>query len=236
MADGSNTEAKERASPAQALDRSFLFGPLAPEDRAQLLAYAKPVRYAARQTIFLKGDPGTGLLAVLSGAVQIAAPSRGGKRVVLNTINAGEVFGEIALLDGRPRSAEAVALTSCDLLQLDRRDVLPFLERHPRLCLQLLEILCERVRRTTEQVEDVVFLDLPARLAKVLLRLAIRPSDKARPPFVRASQSELGTMVGGTRESINKHLGEWQRRGFISMGAGLVRLLDLEALAEIAEM
>jgi CRP/FNR family transcriptional regulator, cyclic AMP receptor protein len=233
MADGSKIETQERTS---ALDRSFLFGALEPEDRARLLAYAKPVRYAARQTIFLKGDPGTGLLAILSGSVQITAPSRSGKRVVLNTIEAGEVFGELALLDGRPRSAEATALAPCEMLLLERREVLPFLEQHPRVCVQLLEILCERLRRTTEQVEDVVFLDLPARLAKVLLRLSVRPPDRSRPPFVRASQSELGAMVGATRESINKHLGDWQRRGMVTMSAGIIRLADPAALEDLAEM
>jgi len=236
MAELTQTEQHERPAHRAALDRSFLFGELAVEDRARLLAYAKPLRYAARQTIFLKGDPSNGLLAVLSGTVQISAPSRGGKRVVLNTIEAGDVFGELALLDGRPRSAEATALTNCELLLLERRDVLPFLEEHPRLCIQLLEILCTRLRRTTEQVEDVVFLELPARLAKALLRLAVKPVDKSRPRFVRASQSELGMMVGATRESINKHLADWQRRGIVSVGAGIIRLLDIDALGEIAEM
>lgn len=236
MADAVKPELRERTPYPEALDRSLIFGALPAEDRARLLAYAKLVRYAARQTIFLKGDPGNGLFAVLSGSVQIVAPSLSGKRVVLNTVGAGEVFGEIALLDGRPRSAEAAALTSCELLLLDRRDVLPFLEQHPRVAIQLLEILCSRLRRTTEQVEDVVFLDLPARLAKTLLRLAVKPVERGRPPFVRASQSELGTMVGATRESINKHLGEWQRNGIVSMNAGLVRLLDPDSLAALAEL
>jgi CRP/FNR family transcriptional regulator, cyclic AMP receptor protein len=229
-------EAGIAAAYPHALDRSFLFRPLDPEDRARLLALARPHRYASRQTIFLKGDPGTGLLAVVSGAVQITAPSRDGKRVVLNTIRAGEVFGEMALLDGRPRSAEATALGPCELLSLERRDVLPFLEQHPRLCLKLLEILCERLRRTTEQVEDIVFLDLSARLAKALLKLAVTPSTKGATPFVRASQAELGTMIGATRESVNKHLADWQRRGMVSIRSGIIRLADPAALTELAEL
>jgi CRP-like cAMP-binding protein len=236
MGEGGKTELRERTAYPEALDRSFIFGALSAEDRTRLLAYAKLVRYAARQTIFLKGDPGNSLFAVRSGSVQIVAPSLSGKRVVLNTIEAGQVFGEIALLDGRPRSAEATALTPCELLLLDRRDVLPFLEQHPRVAIQLLEILCERLRRTTEQVEDVVFLDLPARLAKTLLRLAVKPVERGRPAFVRASQSELGSMVGATRESINKHLGEWQRQGFVSMNAGIIRLTDPDALAALADL
>jgi CRP-like cAMP-binding protein len=189
--------------------------------------------YAARQPIFYRGDDGATVLAVLSGTVRISAPSKDGKEVVLNTICAGEVFGEIAVLDGGPRSADATAETSCELLVLERRDILAFLEAHPKVCIKLMEVLCSRLRRTTEQVEDVLFLEIPARLAKTLLRLARISPAAGNARFVRASQGDLGTMVAARRESINKHLREWQRLGIVHLRQGLIYIDDAEALHRI---
>jgi CRP/FNR family transcriptional regulator, cyclic AMP receptor protein len=145
----------------------------------------------------------------------------------------GEVFGEIAALDGRPRSADATAASACELLVIERRDVLAFLEEHPKVCIKLMEVLCERLRRTTEQVEDVLFLEIPARLAKTLLRLAVTSPAAGAARFVRASQSELGTLIAARRESINKHLREWQRLGFVHMRQGLIYIDDTAALEAI---
>lgn len=214
------------------IEEHFLFRQLRPEDRTRLLSYARPRRVAAGQTVFLKGSPGHGMMAVLEGQVRISAPSRDGKEIVLNTIHPGEVFGEIALLDGRDRTADATALSDCEILVLERRDVLPFLEQNPKVCLQLLEVLCDRLRRTTEQVEDILFLPLPSRLAKALLRLVREPPGATE---LKVSQRELGAMVGGTRESVNKCLNEWQRKGIIALRALTIVIVDSDALEEIAE-
>ena len=217
----------------RALDGSFLFRHLPAEDRARLMQHAVLRHYAARQPVFFRGDAGATVMAVLSGSVRITAPSKEGKEVVLNTIVAGEVFGEIAVLDGRPRSADATAESACELLVLERRDVLAFLEEHPKVCIKLMEILCSRLRRTTEQVEDVLFLEIPARLAKTLLRLARTSPAASGARFVRASQGDLGAMVAARRESINKHLGEWQRLGIVHLRQGLIYIDDAEALQRI---
>jgi len=108
------------------------------------------------------------MIAVLQGEVKIVSLSPTGKEVVLNVIHAGEVFGEIAVIDGKERSAGASATTDCDLLIIDRRDVLPIFERHPEICMMLMQVLCQRLRRTSEQVEDVLFRSLEARAAKAL--------------------------------------------------------------------
>src|SRR5262245_20997112 len=122
-------------------------------------------------TIFAKGDPGTALMAVLWGSVKISASSSGGHEAVLNIINPGQVFGEIALLDGEPRTDDAVAMADCELMVIDRRDFIPFLRSEPDVAIKLIETLCARMRRTSVQLEDVMYLSLPARLAKALLEL-----------------------------------------------------------------
>src|SRR3984893_10206524 len=122
-------------------------------------------------TIFAKGDPGTALIAVLWGSVKISVSTSGGHEAVLNIINPGQVFGEIALLDGQPRTADAVAMSDCELMVIDRRDFIPFLRREPDVAIKLIEALCARIRRTSAHVEDVMYLSLRERLAKTLLEL-----------------------------------------------------------------
>src|SRR5262245_14341894 len=116
--------------------------------------YMKTRRVARGNTIFAKGDPGTGLMGVLAGTVKVSVASAEGKDIVLNLFHEGEVFGEIALLDGRPRTADAVAMSDCELVVIERRDFVPFLSSHPDVMLKFIEILCSRLRRTSEQVQD----------------------------------------------------------------------------------
>jgi len=212
------------------LERHFLFRHLDPDVRRRIVSYARVRKVAAGEVILLKGSAGTSMMAVLSGQVRISAPSPQGKEIVLNVINPGDVFGEVAVLDGKERSADATALTKCELLVLERRDVVAFLETNPKICIKLLELLCQRVRQTTEQVEDMVFLPLPGRIAKMLLRLTQGDGDR-----VKMSQRELGVSVGGTRESMNKHLGELRRRKIIALEEGVIRVCDRAALEAALE-
>ena len=124
--------------------------------------------------LFRKGDPGTTLYAVLSGAVRISAPSRQGQDAIFNLIPSGEIFGEIALLDGGARTADALVIEDSDLMLIERRDFVPLVRDNPELAMKLVEIVCARLRKTTEQVEDVMFHGLPTRLAKTLLQLSER--------------------------------------------------------------
>ena len=218
------------AAGRHSLEQHFLLRHLEPDARRRIVGYARNRRFAAGETIFVKGSAGSGMMTVLSGRVRISALSRQGKEIVLNVIEAGEVFGEIALLDGKERTADATAVTDCELLVLERRDMLAFLETNSKACLKLLETLCQRLRRTTEQVEDVVFLQLPNRMAKVLLRLTQNDGDQ-----VKLSQRELANLVGGTRESMNKHLNEWKRDDFIAIEDGAITVCDRSALEVIAD-
>lgn len=215
-----------------------MFSGIAPAELDALLAHARLERRPGGDTIFRKGDPALNMVAVLKGQVKIATPSPEGRDVLLNIIKAGEVFGEIAMLDGKARTADAIALSACELLVLDRRDVLPFLEKHPELCLRLMMVLCDRLRHTSAQVEDFMFLDLEARLAKALLRLAETHGTPTRNGVaigLKLSQRELGAIAGISREGINRQLREWQHRGVLGEGDGPLLIRDVAALTQIAE-
>lgn len=210
----------------EVLRRSRLFGRLPAEEIARLAAFAhvRPMRRG--ETLFRRGDPGAGMLAVLAGKVRVVVPSDDGKDIVLNTIRAGEVVGEIALLDGRPRSADAVAATDGRIMTLDRREVLPLIETHPRLALALIEVLCERLRRTSTQVEELMFQPLEVRLARALLRLA----EAQRLASVAVTQKELAEIAGASRESVNRLLKAWEAEGAVSLIPGRVTIRDPAAV------
>jgi len=219
------------------LAANALLGSLTPKDRQALASYAQPVRHAADEVIFQHGDPGDSMMAVVRGRVKICRYSLDGKELVLNIIKPGEVFGEIALLDGAPRTADAVAMETCDLLTLQRGDFLPYLERHPQVAQRVIGVLCQRLRRTSSHFEDSMFLEAPARLARALLHLAEALGIAAKGGVcidIRLSQQQLGAIVGLTRESVNKWLGEWQRAGWIAVKQGYVTLLDAPALVGLA--
>jgi len=201
---------------------------------AAIAALCRTCRLGAEELLFQKGDPGDALFAVRRGQVRISTGTDAGKRLTLNSLGSGDVFGEIALLDGRPRTADAVALTDCELMTVDRRDFQPFLRDNPDVALQLIEVLCERLRHTSEQVEDVIFLDLPGRLAKTLLHMLAR-SGQTPPAPLSITQREIGQMIGMSRESANKQLRAWAERGWLRVERGRIVVLNAEALAGIAD-
>jgi CRP-like cAMP-binding protein len=188
---------------------------------------------AAGTTIFERGDPGNSLFAVCAGTVKICNRSTEGKDAVFNLIKAGEIFGEIALLDGHSRTADALAVTDCELMLIDRRDFVPMVTQTPEIAVKLIEILCARLRHTSEQVEDLMFLDLPGRLAKTLLSLAANPKS-AHDRRVSITQREIGQIIGMSRESTNKQLRIWEEKKWVRLNRGGVAVLDPHSLAEIA--
>ncbi|HTT79292.1 MAG TPA: Crp/Fnr family transcriptional regulator [Stellaceae bacterium] len=215
--------------------RSHLFARLGDGELETILAHAIVRRHEEGDQIFAKGDPGSGMMAVLRGRVTISAPSADGRQVVLSTMHEGDVFGEIALLDGKERTADAIAAADCELLVVPRHSLLSLLDRHPEVCIEFLIVLCERLRHTNEQVEDLAFLELEARLAKALLRLEGENSRGARDRTagLKISQRALGEIVGSSRESVNKHLQDWKRSGIITIERGSIVIRDREALAAL---
>src|SRR6266576_1254692 len=150
------------------------FADLEPEAFDQLCRYAKHSTLKRGATIFSKGDPGNSLVAVISGTVKISVSSPDGRSAILNLIGPGEIFGEVAVLDGLARTADATANTNCEIYVIDRRDFLPFVRSQPALALTFIELLCPRLRWTIDQVEEVILQNLPGRLASALLRLTER--------------------------------------------------------------
>jgi CRP/FNR family transcriptional regulator, cyclic AMP receptor protein len=185
-------------------------------------------RYARGQVIFTQGDPGNNLCIIEEGRVRIVVGSDEGKELVLRVLGPGDVLGELALLDGEPRSADAVAQEACQLLLLQRSDFLEFVEARPKVAMALLAALSRKVRLTTRQAQDVAFLDVPARLARTVLEQA--KADNGGAPVCRLTQSELAGMVGATRESVNKWLGYYERQGMIRRQRGAVTILKPDAL------
>jgi CRP/FNR family transcriptional regulator, cyclic AMP receptor protein len=211
-----------------------LFGKLPPADLDALLLHARAERHAAGRVIFTKGSPGRSMMAILSGSVRISTPSPAGPDIVLTILPAGEVFGEIALLDGADRTADATAVTDCELLVLDHRDFVPFLERRADLCILLLKLLCQRLRQTDLQFEEAMFGRLGGRIAMTLVRLAHgAPPGDGGGVMLRITQQELAGMVGAARESVNKQLHVWQKEGVLRLGKRLIEIDDIDALESL---
>jgi len=222
----------------EVLRRNELLGQLAPDEMDELLDLARTQKFTANQTIFQKQDPGDSLYAIVHGRVGITTESPGGKAIFLNMLKTGEVFGEIALLDGKERTANAVALEDSELIRIDRSAFMPFLERHPALAIRLMAVLCGRIRWTSGIIEDTIFLDIPHRLAKRLVTLASQYGKRAGDTTridVRLSQESLGQMLGATRESINKGLKSLEHKGLIATRSGFISVLDMPALEAFAE-
>jgi CRP/FNR family transcriptional regulator, cyclic AMP receptor protein len=174
---------------------------------------------------------------VLRGSVRISVNSVDGRGIVLAILHPGEVFGEIALLDGKDRTADAVAMTACSIAVLARRDILDFLERYPAGWSYVVSVLCDRLRKTDEHLAEVALLQIPVRLAKALLRvMADDPQAKLHKVYrMRLLQRELGELIGVTRESVNKCLHSWQRDGILLIEKGQITITDREALEALAE-
>lgn len=220
------------------LARNFLFRNLDPDVIERIAALGSTVELAGNQVLFLKGDEGDALYGVLGGRIRISSGDADGKEIILNIIDPGDIFGEIALLDGKPRTADASAMAPSQLLRVQRSDFLGLMAAEPRLTQHLMEMVCDRIRKTSEMLEDSAFLDLPARLAKRLLSLAKYYGEADTDTAItgiQISQAELGQLMGTSRESINKHLQFWRSRDWITLGRGRVTINQPAALQNLIE-
>lgn len=213
------------------LDRCILFNALDAPSKAELAERSVRTTYLAGAPIFHLGDPGDSVMIVANGTVRISLPTRQGREIILADLEEGDVFGEVALLDGLPRSASALALTNCDLIAIHRKDVLPFLREHVDACLAVISLLCQRLRRADERMTDIGLSHLPARLAKTLLSR----TEGDAPKRLACSQSELADMVGSSRESVNRALRKWHQQGIVRLKDGWITVVQRDALDALAE-
>jgi CRP/FNR family cyclic AMP-dependent transcriptional regulator len=219
------------------LGQSVVFQALDQQARQDLAAFAHVKRFAVGEMIFTMDAPGSSMMAIAEGTVRVEVVTPDGRDVILNELRAGDVFGEIALLDGGERSASVRSITNSTLVVLDRRALLDVLQRNPQFSIRLIELLCQRVRRSDERMMEIAFMDLPTRLARLLLRLSVAPPASPGSPQSRLSlsQSDLAKMIGNTRENVNRCLRKWQDGQLIDLRDGWIILRDRSALDALAD-
>ena len=201
------------------------------QDLEAVIAASRLRAFRRGQVIFITGDPGDTLIVVISGRVKVVVRSADGAELTLVIIQPGGVFGELSIADGGPRSADAETLEACELLFVPRDVIHDICTRVPSAAQALMSSVAASLRRLTEAASDLVFLDLPRRLAKVLLSQA-RGDDGTIP--LNVSQQELAHQVGGTRQSVNAALRGFERRGWIEVHDRAVTLTQAAALRRFA--
>lgn len=213
------------------LRRLPLFARLSGEELGELAERTRSRTYRRGEVIFRKDDPGTHLYLVLEGAVKIALPGEHGQEALVAIMRPGEFFGELALFDRTPRSASAVALEDTRAALLAGDDLMAFLERHPTAVRLVLEALARTIRRLSGRVEDLTFLDVPSRVAKYLLDLT-QTSGGSTPLELGLTQDELAAFVGASRVSVNRVLGDLERRDIVGVRRRRITIKDPERLAK----
>lgn len=212
-----------------ALAHHALFDHLKTAEREQLLTLGIERRFKDGQMIFRRGEAGNHMMLVLGGQVKISIVSEDGKELTFILIPPGECFGEIAMLDGQSRTADATAVGECVLFTLARQDFIPFLEQHPQVAIRLLALLCGRLRATDEFIERLAFQNLPNRLARLLVKLAATHGTTT-PQGIRIahklSQQGIGNLIAASRESVNKQLQLWRAEGLLTVEQGHITLLQ----------
>jgi CRP/FNR family cyclic AMP-dependent transcriptional regulator len=213
------------------IERDNLFRGLPKTTLERIAALGRRRVYEEGAVIFMRGDPGDSLCGVVSGRVRISASRAGGKEVFLNIIGPGDSFGEIALLDGMPRTATATAMTRTELSIIKRDQFVSLLGAEPQLAGHLIKLLCTRVRWTAQLMEDSALLSVPARIAKRLLSLAeLHGRETTLGIKLAISQEELAQFLSVSRQIVNQHLQTWKSKGWLQLGRGNVTVCNTRSL------
>jgi CRP/FNR family cyclic AMP-dependent transcriptional regulator len=215
------------AAIADYLAFSPVFAPLSPKERLDLASRMRPRRFGRNEVIFHRDDPATHLYLIASGTVKISVEEEGGQEVVIALVRGGDVFGELALFDEGQRSATVTALTETTTFTLASRDFTDIIQHNPAAMRQLLTLLAQRIRRSTGHIEDLVFLDLPGRVAKTLIDQDELAGSGGR---VQLTQEEIASFVGATRVAVNRVLVDLERRGALKLGRGHLEITNGELL------
>ena len=225
------------ASQRDVLAGAPLFAALEPDAATALRSCMTEVTVDRGRTLFNEGDPGDRLYVVTEGKIKLGRTAPDGRENLLAILGPGEMFGELSLFDPGPRTATATAVTDATLVGVGHDDLQPWLTGRPEVAAHLLRALAQRLRRTNEAMADLVFSDVPGRVAKALLDLARRfgvQSEDGVHVTHDLTQEELAQLVGASRETVNKALADFASRGFLRLEARAVVLLDVERLSRRA--
>ncbi len=204
------------------------------EARQALLQSGQILNFKSGSLLFQHGEPGGSMFVVISGLIEVSVLTPDGRKISLNRLGQGQCFGEISMIDGMPRTADTVTLGDARLLSISREGFFETAQRYPEIGLAMVQLLCERVRWLSDSVEDYAILPLERRLARRLLVLFDRFGGEER--SIKIAQADLADFVGATRESINKILIAWQKRGLISISRKAIQLLDHDGLSGVARL
>jgi CRP/FNR family cyclic AMP-dependent transcriptional regulator len=213
--------------------RAPLFAALDDAAAADLMSSMTPLRMERGDVLFHEGDQGDRLYVIHEGKIKLGRSSSDGRENLLAILGPSEMFGELSLFDPGPRTATATAVAESQLIGLGSEEFKVFLADHPRVAVTLLAALARRLRRTNESLADLVFTDVPGRVAKALLDLSSRfgrPVDGGVLVAHDLTQEELAQLVGASRETVNKALADFATRGWLKLEARAVLLQDIERL------
>ena len=219
------------------LARAGLFQGVAPEAREALASALQYSDYTRGENVFTEGEQGDSLFIVLTGKVKVGRRAADGRENMLSVMGPSDMFGELSLFDPGPRTATATVLTDAKLASLAHAALWPWINDRPVIAEQLLRVLARRLRRTNDALADLIFTDVPGRVAKALLELAERFGTQEG-EGVRVhhdlTQEELAQLVGASRETVNKALADFAHRGWIRLEGKSVLISDSERLARRA--
>jgi CRP/FNR family cyclic AMP-dependent transcriptional regulator len=227
-----------QARKVQFLSSIPFFEGFAPAAREAIAERLNSRRFSDGEMIFMRGDPGSTLMILVEGRVRIGVNTSDGREMLLTIMEPGQLFGEMSILDGQSRSADATAMGETLVLVLERADFLATLRQFPEAALRLCTMLSERLRRSTDQVEVVTLHPVNVRLARLLLNIAAqspKPSGGSAPRIRgNPTQRDLGQLIGASRQKVNFHLGQWQAEGIIARKGNAFAIQNWKALQAIA--
>jgi CRP/FNR family cyclic AMP-dependent transcriptional regulator len=206
---------------------SPVFAPLSQKERLDLAAHMRPRHFGRNEVVFHRDDPAGHIYLIAAGTVKISVEDEGGHEVVIALIRGGDVFGELGLFDDAQRSATVTALTETTAFSLSSKDFRDVLTKNADAMWQLLTLMAQRIRRSTGHIEDLVFLDLPGRIAKCLIDQDELFGKKG---VVALTQEDIASFVGATRVAVNRVLVDQERRGALQLGRGSIKIVNVELL------
>ena len=212
---------------ADVLGEVPIFAALTVGEREELASRMRVRQFARDEVVFHRDDPSGHLFAIVAGTVKLLAQDEAGREVTIAILRGGDVFGELELFDDVPRSVTVTAMTETQVLALNRNDFFEVLERHPRAMRVMLTILARTIRDNARRIEDLVFLDLPSRVAKALLDLRTTHGADCE---IQLTQDDIAAFVGATRASVNRVLADLEQQGILGIGRRQIEIKDLARL------